>query len=172
MLHLCELAADVDRRANLGQTEDGISTWYRHWIAEGLAKFEADLAQTAGTGKFCQGDAASMADCCLVPQIFNAQRLECRLDQVVVGLVAFPTLGAAMVAPVAFAGITFLEGHFITPTIIGRRLALNALAVLLALAFWTWLWGPMGGFLSSPLLIVALILKEHLVPNDAPQLPE
>jgi predicted PurR-regulated permease PerM len=91
---------------------------------------------------------------------------------VVVGLVAFPTLGAAMVAPVAFAGITFLEGHFITPTIIGRRLALNALAVLLALAFWTWLWGPMGGFLSSPLLIVALILKEHLMPVETPQLPE
>jgi predicted PurR-regulated permease PerM len=91
---------------------------------------------------------------------------------VVVGLVAFPTLGAAMVAPVAFAGITFLEGHFVTPTIIGRRLALNALAVLLALAFWTWLWGPMGGFLSSPLLIVALILKEHLMPVETPQLPE
>ncbi len=91
---------------------------------------------------------------------------------VVVGLVAFPALGAAMVAPVAFAGITFLEGHFITPTIIGRRLALNALAVLLALAFWTWLWGPMGGFLSSPLLIVALILKEHLMPVETPQLPE
>ncbi len=89
---------------------------------------------------------------------------------VVVGLVAFPTLGAAMVAPVAFAGVTFLEGHFITPTIIGRRLALNALAVLLALAFWTWLWGPMGGFLSSPLLIVALILKEHLMPVETPHL--
>src|SRR3954454_4875723 len=91
---------------------------------------------------------------------------------VVIGLVAFPTLDTAMVAPIAFAGITFLEGHFITPTIIGRRLALNALAVLLALAFWTWLWGPMGGFLSSPLLIVALILKEHFMPVETPNLPE
>nr|WP_249127948.1 AI-2E family transporter [Bradyrhizobium lablabi] len=90
---------------------------------------------------------------------------------VAVGIVALPTLSAAMVAPLAFMAITFLEGHFITPTIIGRRLALNALAVLLALAFWTWLWGPMGGFLSSPLLIVALILKEHLMPVDSPQLP-
>ena len=90
---------------------------------------------------------------------------------VMVGLVAFPTLGAAMVAPLRLPAITFLEGHFITPTIIGRRLELNALAVLLALAFWTWLWGPMGGFLSSPLLIVALILKEHLMPVDSPQLP-
>jgi predicted PurR-regulated permease PerM len=43
--------------------------------------------------------------------------------------------------------------------------------VLVALAFWTWLWGPMGGFLSSPLLIVALILREHLMPADSPQMP-
>ena len=46
---------------------------------------------------------------------------------VVVGIVAFPTLGAGLLAALAFAGLTFLEGHFVTPTIIGRRLALNAL---------------------------------------------
>jgi predicted PurR-regulated permease PerM len=91
---------------------------------------------------------------------------------VVVGLVAFPTLGGGLVAALAFGGITFLEGHFVTPTIIGRRLALNALAVFIALAFWTWLWGPMGAFLSSPLLIVGLILKEHLWPENSPQLPQ
>jgi len=90
---------------------------------------------------------------------------------VIVGIVALPTLSAGLLAPVAFAVIAFIEGHFITPTIIGRRLALNALAVLLMLAFWTWLWGPIGSFLASPLLIVALILKEHLVPDDSPQLP-
>jgi predicted PurR-regulated permease PerM len=90
---------------------------------------------------------------------------------VVVGVIAFSTLGAGLIAAAAFVGLTFLEGHFITPTIIGRRLELNALAVFMALAFWTWLWGPMGGFLSSPLLIVALILKEHLMPVDSPQLP-
>jgi predicted PurR-regulated permease PerM len=89
-----------------------------------------------------------------------------------VGIVALPTLGGGLVAPMAFVGIAFLEGHFVTPTIIGRRLALNALAVFLGLAFWTWLWGPMGAFLSSPLLIVALILKEHLWPVEGPQLPQ
>jgi predicted PurR-regulated permease PerM len=89
----------------------------------------------------------------------------------VVGVIVFSTFGAGLIAPLAFVGLTFLEGHFITPTIIGRRLELNALAVFMALAFWTWLWGPMGGFLSSPLLIVALILKEHLFPVDSPQLP-
>jgi predicted PurR-regulated permease PerM len=88
-----------------------------------------------------------------------------------VGVIALPTLSAGLIAPLAFVGIAFLEGHFVTPTIIGRRLALNALAVLIALAFWTWLWGPMGGFLSSPLLIVALILREHLMPSDSPQMP-
>ena len=90
---------------------------------------------------------------------------------ILVGLIAFPTLSGGMVAPLIFAAITFMEGHFVTPTIIGRRLALNALAVFIALAFWTWLWGPMGAFLASPLLIVALIVKEHLLPDTSPQLP-
>jgi predicted PurR-regulated permease PerM len=88
-----------------------------------------------------------------------------------VGVIAFSTLGAGLIAAALFVGVTFLEGHFVTPTIIGRRLELNALAVFIALAFWTWLWGPMGGFLSSPLLIVGLVLKEHLMPVDVPQLP-
>jgi predicted PurR-regulated permease PerM len=91
---------------------------------------------------------------------------------VVVGQVAFPSIGAGLLAPALFAAMTFLEGHFLTPMIVGRRLAVNALAVFITLAFWTWLWGPMGAFLSSPLLIVALIVKEHLMPSDLPQLPE
>jgi predicted PurR-regulated permease PerM len=89
----------------------------------------------------------------------------------VVGLVASPTIGMGLMAPLAFVGMTFLEGHFITPTIIGRRLELNALAVFISLAFWTWLWGPMGAFLSSPLLIVSLVLREHFAPSSTPQLP-
>jgi predicted PurR-regulated permease PerM len=88
----------------------------------------------------------------------------------VVGVLGFSTIGGGLIAALAFAGLTFLEGHFVTPAIIGRRLELNALAVFMALAFWTWLWGPMGGFLSSPLLIVALILKDHLLPAVSPQL--
>lgn len=91
---------------------------------------------------------------------------------VVVGILSFETLGAGLFAAAGFVGMTFFEGHFITPTIIGRRLELNALAVILALAFWTWLWGPMGGFISSPLLIVALVLDEHLRPDTSPQIPD
>ena len=89
----------------------------------------------------------------------------------VVGVVAFPTLAGGLLGPALFAGMTFLEGHFLTPVIVGRRLQLNALAVFIALAFWTWLWGPMGAFLASPILIVALIIKVHLLPDNSPQLP-
>jgi maleylacetoacetate isomerase len=56
----------------LGQNEDQINAWYRHWIADGLAKLEAELASSKG--KFCHGDEPTMVDCCLVPQIFNARR--------------------------------------------------------------------------------------------------
>jgi maleylacetoacetate isomerase len=61
----------------LGQNEEQVNAWYRHWIADGLAKFEAQLAGTEGAGRYCHGDTPTMADCCLVPQVFNAQRYQC-----------------------------------------------------------------------------------------------
>jgi maleylacetoacetate isomerase len=63
-------------RKQLGQNEEQVGVWYRHWIAEGFAKLEAALAGNGETGRFCHGDAPSMADCCLVPQVFNAKRYE------------------------------------------------------------------------------------------------
>ena len=63
-------------RKSLGQTEEQVASWYRHWIDDGLAKLEADLAQSDETGKFAHGDAPTMADCCLVPQVFNAKRYD------------------------------------------------------------------------------------------------
>ncbi len=56
----------------LGQSQEQIDTWYRHWVADGLAKLEAEIS--GGKSKFCHGDTPTMADCCLVPQIFNAKR--------------------------------------------------------------------------------------------------
>ena len=89
-----------------------------------------------------------------------------------VGLVTFPSLGHALLAPLGFVALTTAEGHFITPTIVGRRITLNPLLVFLALAFWTWLWGPIGAFLAAPLSIVGLVVFNHLFPRDDAKLPD
>jgi len=72
----------------LGQNEEQVNAWYRHWVADGLAKFEADLA-AGPSSRFCYGDMPTMADCCLVPQIFNAQRYQCDLAPYPVTMRAF-----------------------------------------------------------------------------------
>ena len=84
----------------------------------------------------------------------------------VVGVVAEPTFLWGLLPAAGFLVVITVEGQFLTPTIIGRHLELNALAVLLSLAFWTWLWGPMGAFLSSPILMVALILRQRLYVDE------
>jgi predicted PurR-regulated permease PerM len=88
-----------------------------------------------------------------------------------VGLVTFPTLAQAIVAPLLYFAFTTLEGHFITPSIMGRRLTLNPLTVFLSLVFWTWLWGPVGAFLAVPLVIVTLVAINHTFPQEDPVLP-
>jgi predicted PurR-regulated permease PerM len=88
-----------------------------------------------------------------------------------VGIVTFPTLGQAALAPLLYLAFTTLEGHFITPAIMGRRLTLSPLTVFLALVFWTWMWGPVGAFLAVPLLIVGLMAMHHIFPKETSQLP-
>ncbi|HEY0564029.1 MAG TPA: maleylacetoacetate isomerase [Terriglobales bacterium] len=57
-----------------------VSEWYGHWVAEGLSTLEDFVTREALSGRFIYGDVVSMADICLVPQIFNAQRFSCPLD--------------------------------------------------------------------------------------------
>lgn len=64
----------------LGIGDDNKDDWYRHWCMEGLSSIEATLASDPRTGKFCFGDSPSLADCCLIPQVYNAQRLKCNLS--------------------------------------------------------------------------------------------
>jgi len=63
-------------------SEDDKNRWYRHWVESGLEVVERQLTGSPSTGRFCHGDAPTLADIVLVPQIFNAQRLDCRLDHV------------------------------------------------------------------------------------------
>ena len=88
-----------------------------------------------------------------------------------VGMVAMPTLALAALAPALFVAIATLEGHFVTPGIIGRRLTLSPFLVFLALVFWTWLWGPIGAFLAVPLLIMSFVVVCHLRPQEEMNLP-
>ncbi|HZF79076.1 MAG TPA: maleylacetoacetate isomerase [Rubrivivax sp.] len=60
--------------------EEDKNRWYRHWVETGLSTVERQLAALPAT--YCHGEAPTLADCVLVPQIFNARRLECRLDHV------------------------------------------------------------------------------------------
>ena len=67
---------------DLGASEEAKNDWYRHWVESGLETVERRLAHESGTGRFCHGETPTLADCVLVPQIFNAQRFNCRLDHV------------------------------------------------------------------------------------------
>ncbi len=69
----------------LGLDAERRDAWYRHWVEEGFRALETQLASEAGTGRFCHGDTPGLADCCLVPQVYNARRYGCDLE-------AFPTL--------------------------------------------------------------------------------
>jgi maleylpyruvate isomerase len=66
---------------DLKLSEDDKNRWYRHWVETGLETVERQLNDSR-TGTFCHGDAPTLADITLVPQIFNAQRFDCRLDHV------------------------------------------------------------------------------------------
>lgn len=88
-----------------------------------------------------------------------------------VGLVSFSSLEYAALGPVLFVCLTTLEGHFITPKIIGNGLTLSPLAVVLGLTFWTWLWGPVGAFLSVPFLIVGQVIILNRAANGEKGLP-
>ena len=65
----------------LAVSDEQKTAWYHHWIIQGFTAFEARLAQTGSNGQFCAGDHPTMADCCLIPQVYNANRFQCPLDQ-------------------------------------------------------------------------------------------
>lgn len=61
-------------KSDFGANDAGVLRWIQHWTTDGFTALEALLARSAHTGNFCIGDAPSMADCCLIPQLFNARR--------------------------------------------------------------------------------------------------
>ncbi|MFL6657680.1 MAG: maleylacetoacetate isomerase [Massilia sp.] len=68
-----------------GLTEEAKNAWYVHWVKEGFGALEQLLANSSDTGRFCHGDTPTIADCVLVPQVFNATRFN-------IDLAAYPTI--------------------------------------------------------------------------------
>jgi len=72
-------------KSELATTDAQRDAWYKHWVTLGFTAIEQMLNGDKHTGRFCHSDVPSLADCCLVPQVFNAQRFKCPLE-------AFPTI--------------------------------------------------------------------------------
>jgi predicted PurR-regulated permease PerM len=106
--------------------------------------------------------------CAFVPYLgaaFMAVVLFC------VGLISFPTWQQPLIAVALFVAMVTCEGQFITPNIVGARFTTNPLAIFLALVFWTWLWGPVGTFLSVPFLLIGIAILNHYFSEDDAELP-
>jgi maleylacetoacetate isomerase len=66
-------------RAPLGQADADVNAWYAHWIARGFAALEEEVVHTSADGRHMCGDAVTLADVCVVPQMYNARRQQCEL---------------------------------------------------------------------------------------------
>ncbi len=86
-----------------GLSDDRVNKgWYPHWIAEGLKGMEDFLLAQRRHGRYCLGDTFTMADVCLIPQIYNAQRYNCDLS-------AFPTVMKLFAAGAALEAVKKVE---------------------------------------------------------------
>ena len=72
-------------------SDEAKNEWYRHWVVEGLTALERSLTSAAGSGTFCHGDSPTLADVCLVPQVYNAERAD-------IDLSPFPRITAIVAA--------------------------------------------------------------------------
>lgn len=79
-------------------------------------------------------------------------------------VLSYDSLGYAMVFPASYLIIAILEGNFVTPWVLGRSLTLNPVLILIALAFWGWMWGISGMILAVPILATFKIFCDHIKP--------
>jgi predicted PurR-regulated permease PerM len=79
----------------------------------------------------------------------------------VISIVSFDSLSYALLGPAFVLFCNLMEGQFLTPLILGRRLELNAVAIFIAVAFWSWLWGLVGALIAVPLLVVIKVFCDN-----------
>ena len=79
----------------------------------------------------------------------------------IVSVVTFDSLGYAALPPAIYVALAIVEGQFLTPVILGRRLELNPVAIFIVVAMWSWLWGIVGAIIAVPLLVAVKVLCDH-----------
>ena len=79
-----------------------------------------------------------------------------------VALVTLPTIAAALLPPLSYFACTAVEGQFVTPTVVGRRLRINTVAVFVAVAFWSFLWSIPGALMAVPILVFLKVLCDNV----------
>ncbi len=81
-----------------------------------------------------------------------------------VAVVTFDHLGQAVLAPMLYLAMTSIEGQFITPVVLGRKLELNTVSVFVTVVFWGWLWGIAGALMAVPFLVCVKVLCDNVTP--------
>jgi predicted PurR-regulated permease PerM len=80
----------------------------------------------------------------------------------IVSILHFDSVYMWFVPPLMIVGLSILEGQFVTPAILSRRLSLNTVSMLLSVVFWGWLWGITGALIAVPLLVVMKVICERV----------
>jgi predicted PurR-regulated permease PerM len=80
----------------------------------------------------------------------------------IVGITTFDTLSDALMVPLTLLVLTILEGQVITPSVLGRRLAVHPLVVFLSIVFWGWLWGIAGALMAVPIITCLKVITDHV----------
>ena len=88
----------------------------------------------------------------------------------ILSLVTFDSLAYSLLAPAFILIVHIMEGQFLTPLLLGRRLELNAVAVFISISFWSWLWGFVGALMAVPLLAFTKSFVLYLVGAAEPPL--
>ncbi|WDR05287.1 AI-2E family transporter [Devosia rhodophyticola] len=88
-----------------------------------------------------------------------------------VGLGTQTGLAAILLPTACYIGINFVEGQIVTPHFIGRTMTLNPFIIFLSISFWIWAWGPVGGLIAVPSLLIATSILDHAIPRK-PVMPK